>query len=95
MTTPYRETREQKAYRQLLEGNRELLSNAGYSVLQQARLVAYAAFTTRPAYHFQPQEYYEATQKMRRVTDELTDRDRVRLEDRTRRVGRSRLHRSR
>ena len=79
MATGYRETREQKDYERMFEKHRELLSDAGYYVLQQARSAAYAAFMTRPAYRFQPQEYYEATQKMRRVTDELTERDRVRL----------------
>jgi hypothetical protein len=78
MAKGYRETREQEAYGRLLEKHRELLSDAGYSVLEQARSAANAAFTS-PDYRFQPQEYYKATQMMRRLADELTDRDRVRL----------------
>jgi hypothetical protein len=72
MTTEHQTTREEKVYRQLLEEEEDILSEAVRTILSEAHLAAYAECMVRN-YCFQPEEYDEAVEKMSLAAAKLTD----------------------
>ncbi len=75
MTIEDRTTREEEAYGRLLKAKKEILSEAGRVVFEEAMVAAYAANLIR-TYSFQPEECEEAMEKMRLAAAGLTGRDR-------------------
>jgi hypothetical protein len=74
VTTKHQRTREEEVYGQLLEEIWEKLSEPARAVIGEAESAAHRANMVH-SYSFQPEEYEEATEKMRRSAAELTDRD--------------------
>jgi hypothetical protein len=72
VTTEHQRTREEEAYGQLLEEIWEKLSEPARAVLGEAQSAAYAANMVR-SYCFQPEEYEEATERMRLAAAGITD----------------------
>jgi hypothetical protein len=72
MTTKHQTTREEGAYRRLLDEIWEKLSEPARAVIEEAQSAAYAANMVR-SYCFQPEECEEAMDKMRLATVGLTD----------------------
>ena len=68
-------TPEEEAFGHLMEVNKELLSAADRTILEEASSASYA-HSLASNYSFQPEEYEEAMGKMRLAAAELTDRDR-------------------
>lgn len=75
MTNDYLATPEEEALGHLMETNKELLSKAARTIVEEAGSASYA-HTLASNYAFQPEEYEEAMRKMRLAAAELTDRDR-------------------
>jgi hypothetical protein len=74
MTTEHQTTQEEEAYSRLLDEKWEMLSEAGHTVLGEAHSAAYRAEMVSSC-SFQPEEYEEAMEQMRRAAAELTDRE--------------------
>jgi|SRR5215207_8360609 len=75
MTTEHQKTQQEKAYRQLLDEYREVLSEQARTLIGWAETTADAVHLMRN-YSFQwPEEYDEAMNKMRLAAAILTERD--------------------
>jgi len=74
MTTEHQPTPEEKAYGRFLEEKVDMLSGAARTILSEAE---YASYTDCLIHNvcFHPEEYEEATEKMRLAATEITDRD--------------------
>ncbi len=73
MANEHRMTWEEEALGRLLD-KKDSLSEAGRTVLEEARDAAYRAELVE-SYSYDPREYYEAMEKMRLAAAELTDGD--------------------
>jgi hypothetical protein len=74
MTTEYQLTRQEEAYRRLLEEKKEMLSWAARAVLAEATRAAYEANMMHNG-GLQPEKYDEAMEKMHLAAAGLTGRD--------------------
>jgi hypothetical protein len=72
-------TPEEEALGELLALNKEVLSEAARTLLDEAYLASYKDTLAEAYYCFQREEYEEAMQKMRLEATRLTDRDREHL----------------
>ena len=76
MTTENRMTREEEAYRRLLDKEWETLSEAARSIIDEAGLAAYKGSLVYTLGGLQPDEYEEAIKKMFLAATELAGRER-------------------
>jgi hypothetical protein len=74
-----KKTLEEEALEELLALNKEVLSEAARTLLDEAYLASYKDTLAEAYYCFQREEYEEAMQKMRLEATRLTDRDREHL----------------
>jgi hypothetical protein len=74
MTTGHHKTREEEAFRQLLEENFNRLSEAARTVVTEAELVAFLRFHSTT--NITPDDYDTTLDKMHRAAVELTSQDR-------------------
>jgi hypothetical protein len=72
-------TPEEEALGELLALNKEVLSEAARTLLEEADIASQKLNLGGAFYSFQPEEYEEAMQKMRLEATRLTDRDREHL----------------
>jgi hypothetical protein len=74
MTTEYRSTREEETFWRLLNEEWDTMSEAAHKVFEEAEVTSHR-YNLASNYAFQPFEYDDAIEKMRRAAADLTDRD--------------------
>ncbi len=74
MATYHEMTQEEEAYERFLEENKDQLSPAAHTLMEEARGVAYFLCLVR-SYAYQPEEYESAHENMRVAAVQLTDPD--------------------
>lgn len=85
MTTEHEMTREEKAFEQFFDENKEMLSQSARTILVEAETAAYHVYLVYSC-SFHPEEYEEAVEKMRLAVAETTARDRGLLMELVRRA---------